>query len=230
MIVICLTGAGQALNQREIGKFSTRDAEAYPKYEKMLERVAAVIEPTIDAAAAECRAARRVGPVEAVSTGSQVPGLGVKMAEAIEILTGAARPMLDRWFESEQLKATLATDAIIGAFAAPSQPGTAYVLFHHVMGETNGKKGVWSYMRGGMGGLTQALAKAGKGPGRRDSHRGGGREHPGAKQRGGGRGAERTAISSRQPARCQQPDCRWTFKIARSENFAAGVRGSHSEH
>src|SRR5204863_6027295 len=94
--------------------------------------------------------------------GRKFQGLGVKMAEAVEILTGAARPLLDRWFESEQVKATLATDAIIGAFAAPSQPGTAYVLFHHVMGETNGKKGVWSYTRGGMGGLTQALAKAAK--------------------------------------------------------------------
>src|SRR5206468_10202990 len=52
--------------------------------------------------------------------------------------------------------------SIIGAFASPSMPGTAYVLFHHVMGETNGKRGVWSYTRGGMGGLTQALAKAAK--------------------------------------------------------------------
>ena len=59
---------------------------------------------------------------------------------------------LGRWFESEELKGTLATDAIIGAFAAPSMPGTAYVLFHHVMGETNGK--------GDMGGLTQAPARA----------------------------------------------------------------------
>src|SRR5438093_10153306 len=82
------------------------------------------------------------------------------MSEAVEILTGPARTILDRWFESEQLKATLATDAIIGAMAAPSMPGTAYVLFHHVMGETNGKRGVWGYVRGGMGGLTQALAKA----------------------------------------------------------------------
>ena len=78
----------------------------------------------------------------------------------MEILTGAARPILDRWFESEELKATLATDAIIGAMASPSMPGTAYVLFHHVMGETDGKRGVWGYVRGGMGGLTQALAAA----------------------------------------------------------------------
>jgi phytoene dehydrogenase-like protein len=72
----------------------------------------------------------------------------------------SARTILDRWFEAEQLKATLATDAIIGAMAAPSMPGTAYVLFHHVMGETNGKRGVWGYVKGGMGGLTQALAAA----------------------------------------------------------------------
>src|SRR5205823_1669835 len=85
-------------------------------------------------------------------------GMGVRMSEAVEVLTGPARTILDRWFESEQLKATLATDAIIGAFAAPSMPGTAYVLFHHVMGETNGKRGVWAYVRGGMGGLTLALA------------------------------------------------------------------------
>src|SRR5207302_2249870 len=79
---------------------------------------------------------------------------------AIDILTGAARPILDRWFESEQVKTTLATDAIIGAFAAPSMPGTAYVLFHHVMGECDGARGVWGYVRGGMGGISQALAAA----------------------------------------------------------------------
>src|SRR5262249_38904265 len=70
------------------------------------------------------------------------------------------RTILDRWFEAEQLKVTLATDAIIGAMASPSMPGTAYVLFHHVMGECNGVRGVWGYVRGGMGGITQALAAA----------------------------------------------------------------------
>src|SRR6185295_12037843 len=83
-------------------------------------------------------------------------------AAAVEVLTGAARPILDRWFESEQLKVTLATDAIIGAFAAPSMPGTAYVLFHHVMGECEGVRGVWGYVRGGMGGIANALAASAK--------------------------------------------------------------------
>ncbi|HZI74821.1 MAG TPA: NAD(P)/FAD-dependent oxidoreductase, partial [Gemmatimonadales bacterium] len=80
--------------------------------------------------------------------------------KAIEILTGAATPILDRWFESEQLKVTLATDAIIGAMASPSMPGTAYVLFHHVMGECDGIRGVWGYVRGGMGGISNAIASA----------------------------------------------------------------------
>src|SRR5437588_968107 len=128
----------------------------------MLERVAAVVEPTIPMVPANILRPGLGGLWKLFKLGRSFQKLGPGMSEAVEVLTGAARPLLDRWFESEQLKATLATDAIIGAFAAPSQPGTAYVLFHHVMGETNGKKGVWSYTRGGMGGLTQALAKAGK--------------------------------------------------------------------
>lgn len=80
----------------------------------------------------------------------------------IEILTGAAQPILDRWFESEQVKVTLATDAVIGAAATPSMPGTAYVLFHHVMGECDGARGVWGYVRGGMSGISNALASSAK--------------------------------------------------------------------
>ena len=89
------------------------------------------------------------------SAGSSASSAATWPSEAVEILTGAARPILDRWFESEQLKATIATDAVIGAFAPPSHPGTAYVLFHHVMGECNGVRGVWGYVRGGMGTISE---------------------------------------------------------------------------
>ena len=155
-----MLGADEALNRREIAKFSPRDAERYPQYLAMLERVAAVIEPTLVQTPPN-PVKPGLGDLLALGKlGLSVKSLDGALGEAVEILTGAARPILDRWFESEQLKATLATDAIIGAFAAPSMPGTAYVLFHHVMGETNGARGVWSYVRGGMGGLTQALAKA----------------------------------------------------------------------
>jgi phytoene dehydrogenase-like protein len=155
-----LLGPDAALNHREIAKFSPRDAEAYPKYEAMLERVAAVIEPTLMMVPPNLLRPGLRDLWKLFQLGRAFRKLGPALNEAVEILTGPARTILDRWFESEQLKTTLATDAIIGAMASPSMPGTAYVLFHHVMGETNGKRGVWGYVRGGMGGLTQALAAA----------------------------------------------------------------------
>ena len=145
---------------REIAKFSARDAARYPEYEAMLERVAAFIEPTLGMTPPDLL---RPGPrdlLRLLGLGRAFGRLGAGASEAVELLTGPARPILDRWFESEELKATLATDAIIGAMASPSTPGTGYVLFHHVMGETDGRRGVWGYVRGGMGGLTQALARA----------------------------------------------------------------------
>src|SRR5436305_2492102 len=155
-----MMGPDHDMTRREIAKFSAKDAENYPKYEQMLTKVADFLEPLLVQTPPD--------PWGGLGDLWKLGQLGLKFrklgrevgAEAIEILTGAARPILDRWFESEQLKATIATDAVIGAFAAPSMPGTAYVLFHHVMGECDGHKGVWSYTRGGMGGLTQALAKA----------------------------------------------------------------------
>src|SRR5450755_2070531 len=157
-----MLGPDHDMNVREIAKFSTKDAENFPKYERMLERVASVVEPTLILKPPNLVHPGLSDLLRMAPMGRAMQKLGPAMSEAIEVLTGPARPILDRWFESEELKATLATDAIIGAFASPSMPGTAYVLFHHVMGETNGKRGVWSYVKGGMGGLTQALAKAAK--------------------------------------------------------------------
>ncbi len=153
-------GPDGAMSRREIAKFSPRDAENYPKYEALLNRVAEAVEPLL-----AMRPPNLLRPglrdLWALFTLSRRwRRLGATAGEAAEILTAPARVVLDRWFESDRLKATLATDAVIGATASPSTPGTAYVLFHHVMGETNGKRGVWSYVRGGMGGLTQALASA----------------------------------------------------------------------
>jgi phytoene dehydrogenase-like protein len=146
--------------RREIAKFSARDAARYPEYEAMLERVAAFVEPTLAMTPPDLLRPRPRDLLRLLGLGRAFGRLGDAAPEAVELLTGPARPILDRWFESPELKATLATDAIIGAMASPSTPGTGYVLFHHVMGETDGRRGVWGYVRGGMGGLTQALARA----------------------------------------------------------------------
>jgi phytoene dehydrogenase-like protein len=166
-----LMGPDERATCREIAKFSRADAERYPAYNRLLERVAASLEPILAKAAPDPLPLpgewRKVGVGKRLrDTGRlwevyrTVSGLGADLPEAIELLVGAARPILERWFQAEVLRATLATDAVIGAMASPSYPGTAYVLLHHVMGEAGGARGVWGYVQGGMGGLAAALEAA----------------------------------------------------------------------
>src|SRR5215471_12966817 len=157
-----MMGPDREMSVREIAKFSAKDAEAYPRYEEMLTRIADFLEPLLEQTPPDPFGgmwdAIRLGRI-----GWKFRKLGRHVAEeAVEILTGAATPILNRWFESDELKATIATDAVIGAFAPPSHPGTAYVLFHHVMGECNGVRGVWGYVRGGMGTISTSIAEAAK--------------------------------------------------------------------
>jgi phytoene dehydrogenase-like protein len=166
-----LMGPDERMTCREIAKFSRLDAERYPAYNRLLERVAATLEPILAKAAPDPLPLpgewRKIGVAKRLrDTGrlvevyQAISKLGADLPDAIELLVGAARPILERWFEAEVLRATLATDAVIGAFASPSYPGTAYVLLHHVMGEAGGARGVWGYVQGGMGGLAAALAAA----------------------------------------------------------------------
>jgi phytoene dehydrogenase-like protein len=155
-----MLGPNKALTHKEVAKFSAKDADALPKYEAMLERVATFIEPTLIQTPPNPWSFNPRNLLKLAKLGLGFAKLGTDGQKAIEILTGAATPILNRWFESEELKVTLATDAIIGAMASPSMPGTAYVLFHHVMGECDGIRGVWGYVRGGMGGISNAIASA----------------------------------------------------------------------
>ncbi len=166
-----LMGPDLRMTCREIAKFSQDDAEAYPAYNQLLQRVAAAIEPTFSRAAPDplpLRASwRKIGIGKKLRDGGKllemyraIGQLGSDLPEAMELLLGAARPFLERWFRGEALLSTLATDGVIGAFASPSYPGTAYVLLHHVMGEAGGSRGVWGYVQGGMGGLAAALEGA----------------------------------------------------------------------
>ncbi|KYO43848.1 pyridine nucleotide-disulfide oxidoreductase domain-containing protein 2 [Alligator mississippiensis] len=86
--------------------------------------------------------------------------LGKQLPQSYQVLTAPISKVLDQWFESEPLKATLATDAVIGAMASPHTPGSGYVLLHHVMGELQGQQGAWAYVAGGMGALSNAIACA----------------------------------------------------------------------
>ena len=166
-----LLGPDEERNRSEIAKFSEKDAEAYPRYNRLLEQIAECLEPVLDKTPPDLlplptdwRSIPLSKKFRDAKTGYSIfqalKSLGSDMPEAIEVLTGAARPILERWFESDVLISTLATDAIIGTFQPISAPGTAYVLLHHVMGSAGGARGVWGYVEGGMGGLTNAMAKS----------------------------------------------------------------------
>lgn len=148
-------------NIEQISKFSKRDAEYYPRYEKELERLAEWVEELLLQTPPNIVKRK---PSDYLKLG----GLGLKtlnlddkaLARLVQIMTQSVADFLDERFESDEIKTTLATDGVIGANGGPSTPGTAYILMHHVMGDAAGQRGVWGFVRGGMGGVSEALKKS----------------------------------------------------------------------
>lgn len=159
-----LLGDDAEENWRSIAQFSTRDADAYPKYEEFLGEIREIMQPLLDNAPPDLTQGRWREKLRTLSTIKDLVTVGYKNREVLvpfyELLTAPAEQILNRWFESDILKTTLATDAVIGALVGPQQNGSAYVLLHHVMGEAAGKKGVWAYVEGGMGALSNAVASS----------------------------------------------------------------------
>ena len=141
---------------QEIAKFSPRDAERYPLYEAHLEEVVKVVEPLLMTPPPDPTSRRWR---ELWRQGKMAWGLRGHTESLVRLFSMSVADYLDRWFESEELKVRLATDGVIGAMAGPRTPGTAYVLFHHVMGAAEGRRGVWGYVRGGMGTISNAIAQ-----------------------------------------------------------------------
>ncbi|XP_068646179.1 uncharacterized protein [Aristolochia californica] len=166
-----LLGPDASLNRSEIAKFSTKDAMAYPKYEDQLNRFCGFMDSLLDSPTPEIMHdfpsftdqlrdklhkslfwSRRL---------QQAFSMGQKdMLDFVDLLVSPASKVLNNWFEADVLKATLATDAVIGTVASVHTPGSGYVLLHHVMGETDGDRGIWSYVEGGMGSVSLAISKA----------------------------------------------------------------------
>ncbi|MET0289594.1 MAG: NAD(P)/FAD-dependent oxidoreductase [Pseudoxanthomonas sp.] len=163
-----LTGAGQT--QAQFAKFSRRDAEALPAYEARLEAIADVL-----------RALALQPPPNITSDGwwTALPELlrGAKLGrhlmsldqtlrqELLDLFTISAAEYLERWFESAPIKALFGFDGVVGHYASPYTPGSAYVLLHHVFGEVEGVKGAWGHAIGGMGAITQAMAASARAAG-----------------------------------------------------------------
>ena len=149
----------------EIARFSKKDADNYQPFLKHLDEVVMALEPFVMQSPPDVTAAsgswldwltwmlpRRSGPFGGRATKKH-------LADLTRLFSMSAADYLDRWFESEEVKVRFCTDGVIGLMAGPYTPGTAYGMFHHLMGETDGQRGVWAYVQGGMGTVTQAMAK-----------------------------------------------------------------------
>lgn len=141
-----------------IAALSPKDAEAYPRYDAALERAANVLRDLVT------RTPPNVGGgflslLKGGAIGRRLLGLSIDdQRQLLDLFTASAADFLGRWFVNETVKAMFAFDGIVGAYASPDMPGTAYVLLHHCFGEVNGKPGVWGHAHGGMGAITRAMA------------------------------------------------------------------------
>ena len=155
-----LMGGGLEASQAQVARFSKSDAERLSAYFDMLEDAAEVLRGLALKAPPDPKGGLR-SLVDAAMQARGLARLSVeRQRQVLQLFTRSAREVLDDWFESEPVKAAFGFDACVGHYASPDEPGSAYVLLHHVFGEVNGKKGAWGHVIGGMGAITQMMAAA----------------------------------------------------------------------
>jgi phytoene dehydrogenase-like protein len=153
--------ADQQRTCRELTRFSRRDAERYPAYERFIEQMASFVEPMLLQVPPNLPPRRPADFAELGRLGWRLLRMpSAQVGQLARMFSASVRDLLDSWFESDELKLALATDGVIGTNGGPSSPGTAYVLLHHVMGGVGGIRGLWGFVRGGMGALTEALGRS----------------------------------------------------------------------
>jgi phytoene dehydrogenase-like protein len=156
-------GAGQTA--QEVAKFSRRDAERLPAYGERLDVIADVLRDLVLQTPPNVTAGGWLEALPELLRGARqakrIAKLDLTMRrELLDLFVKSAGDYLDSWFESAPIKAAYGFDGVVGNYASPYAAGSAYVLLHHVFGEVNGKKGAWGHAVGGMGAITQAMAKA----------------------------------------------------------------------
>lgn len=148
-------------NRREFARHSKRDAEAYDRYARDILRHCRFIRPLLMRTPPDPSSFRPRDLSELAYLGRRMFDLSeAQICDMIRFWTMSISDYLDEYFEHPVIKAYLAVSAIIGTALGPMSPGSAYVLLHHYMGDVDGNVGAWGYARGGMGSITQALAKS----------------------------------------------------------------------
>src|SRR6195952_5029193 len=163
-----LTGEGRT--RESVAKLSPRDADRIETFSHELEVIADVLRQFVLRAPPNIVDGLSAGAIReafnAVGTANLLRTLPLEaQRNLLDLFTCSAGEMLDDRFESDLVKALFGFDAIVGNYASPYAAGSAYVMLHHAFGEVNGKKGVWGHAIGGMGAITQAMARAARGRG-----------------------------------------------------------------
>jgi phytoene dehydrogenase-like protein len=162
--------AAEGRTESEIAKFSQRDAARYAAFNAELDAGADVLRDLVLRAPPNLVSGVNLRSLRELF---KLGGLGrslrslpdERLRTVFDLFTKSAGDFLDRWFEGDLVKALFGFDAVVGNLASPYTPGTAYVLLHHAFGEVNGKRRTWGHAIGGMGAITQAMAKAATGRG-----------------------------------------------------------------
>jgi phytoene dehydrogenase-like protein len=149
----------------EVAKFSPRDAARLGDYAKRLDVIADVLRDLVLETPPNVTAGGWRGALpellRSAKLGTRIAKLDLNLRrELLDLFVKSAGDYLDAWFESAPIKAAYGFDGIVGNYASPYTPGSAYVLLHHVFGEVNGNKGAWGHAIGGMGAISQAMARA----------------------------------------------------------------------
>jgi phytoene dehydrogenase-like protein len=155
-----LLGRDEKENYAALAALSAKDAEAYGPYHARLDRLVDLLRAMLPKSPPNVGGGLR-DILAAAGLGNDVRKLGLEgQRDLVDFFAKSAGDILDQWFEHDLIKGALGFDAITGNYGSPYTPGSAYVLLHHVFGEVNGVKGAWGHAIGGMGAITQAMAKA----------------------------------------------------------------------
>src|SRR5499427_5691480 len=149
-------------NYEEVSRWSRRDADAMPRWDAWLEGLADVLGPLLLTVPPKLGSRRPGDVAETLRLAWRHRGLGVRtIADVTRLMTMSIADLLDDWFESPQVKGALAVNGVIGTWAGPYEPGTAYVMAHHSIGDAgDGKLGGWGFPEGGMGAVATAIESA----------------------------------------------------------------------
>ncbi len=154
-----------ARNHEEVSKWSKKDADAMPRWDAWLEGLAEVLGPLLLTVPPTIGSRKPRDLAGTLRLAWRHKGLDVRtIADVTRLMTMSIADLLDDWFESPQVKGALAVNGVIGTWAGPCEPGTAYVMAHHSIGDVgDGHLGNWGFQEGGMGGVSSAIEAAARG-------------------------------------------------------------------